>query len=85
MTAMPAAVAVATDDLIAVPSWARMIRTVAPPEIRFRVVSLPAGVGRAAMRVTGALGLSPLAPYHWLMYGESFYFDIGRAELLTPT
>ena len=29
MTGTPAAVAVATDDLMAVPSWARMIRTLA--------------------------------------------------------
>jgi nucleoside-diphosphate-sugar epimerase len=45
-----------------------------------RVVSLPAGVARAAMRVSSTLRLSPLAHYHWLMYGESLYFDIGRAE-----
>ena len=35
---MPAAVAVATDDLIAVPSWARMMRTLAPCEIRFSML-----------------------------------------------
>ena len=35
MTGTPAAVAVATDGLMAVPSWARMIRTLAPWVIRF--------------------------------------------------
>jgi nucleoside-diphosphate-sugar epimerase len=41
-----------------------------------RVVSLPMGAAKLAMRLTGRLGLSPLGPYHWLMYGESLYFDI---------
>jgi nucleoside-diphosphate-sugar epimerase len=45
-----------------------------------RVVSLPRRTTELAMRVSGALRLSPFAPYHWLMYGRSFYFDIGRAE-----
>ena len=27
-----------------------------------------------------ALGLAPFAPYHWLLYGESLYFDIKRAR-----
>src|SRR6266567_5083175 len=35
MTGMPWLIALATDGLIAVPSWARMIRTFAPCEIRF--------------------------------------------------
>ena len=35
MTGMPAAAAVATDDLMAWSSCARMIRTLAPCEIRF--------------------------------------------------
>jgi nucleoside-diphosphate-sugar epimerase len=45
-----------------------------------RVVSLPAGPARAAMRISGRLGLAPLGPYHWLMYGESLWFDITRAR-----
>ena len=45
-----------------------------------RVVSLPMGLAKVAMRITGTLGLSPLGPYHWLMYGESLYFDIARAR-----
>ena len=27
------------------------------------------------MRVTAALGLTPFAPYHWLMYSRSMWFD----------
>ena len=35
MTGTPAAIAAATEGLMAVPSWARMMRTLAPWEIRF--------------------------------------------------
>jgi nucleoside-diphosphate-sugar epimerase len=45
-----------------------------------RTVALPTAPAKLAMRLTGQLGLSPLGPYHWLMYGESLYFDIGRAS-----
>jgi nucleoside-diphosphate-sugar epimerase len=45
-----------------------------------RVRSLPAGPARVAMRVLGDAGLAPIAPYHWLLYGESLYFDITRAR-----
>jgi len=38
------------------------------------------GAGGAAMKISSALRLSPLAPYHWLMYGESMYFDIAPAR-----
>ena len=48
-----------------------------------RVVSLPKAPAVAAMKVSSMLRLSPLAPYHWLMYGESMYFDVApvRAAL----
>ncbi|HKA28551.1 MAG TPA: NAD-dependent epimerase/dehydratase family protein [Candidatus Binatia bacterium] len=45
-----------------------------------RVVSLPKGLAVAAMKTTARLGLSPLAAYHWLMYGESLWFEVGRAK-----
>ena len=32
------------------------------------------------MNLTSALGLSPLGPYHAMMYGRSLYFDIGKAK-----
>ncbi len=44
-----------------------------------RVKSVPMGLAVASMKITSALGLSPLGPYHSLMYGKSLYFDIGKA------
>lgn len=48
-----------------------------------RVVSVPKPLIRPLVQVTGQLGLTPLGPYHWLMYGESMWFDVepARAEL----
>jgi nucleoside-diphosphate-sugar epimerase len=45
-----------------------------------RVRSLPATVAAAAMRATARLGLTPFAPYHWLMYAHSMWFDIDQAR-----
>lgn len=45
-----------------------------------RVFSVPMAVAEAAMNLTSALRLSPLGPYHSLMYGRSLYFDIRRAQ-----
>lgn len=45
-----------------------------------RVRSLPKGLVVPAMRAASALGLSPLGPYHALMYGESLYFDTAKAR-----
>jgi nucleoside-diphosphate-sugar epimerase len=44
------------------------------------VVSVPSAPMQAMMKVTSKLGLSPLGPYHALMYGRSMYFDTTRAE-----
>jgi nucleoside-diphosphate-sugar epimerase len=44
-----------------------------------RVYSVPMRLAVAAMQLTSTLGLSPLGPYHALMYGRSLYFDITRA------
>jgi nucleoside-diphosphate-sugar epimerase len=41
---------------------------------------LPAGPAALAMRATARLGLTPFAPYHWLMYAESMWFDIEHAR-----
>jgi nucleoside-diphosphate-sugar epimerase len=48
-----------------------------------QVRTLPARPAAVAMRASAALGLSPFAPYHWLMYSRSMWFDIDhvRAEL----
>ncbi len=40
-----------------------------------RTFSLPKRMFAATAKTTSALRLSPLAPYHWLLYGESLYFD----------
>jgi nucleoside-diphosphate-sugar epimerase len=45
-----------------------------------RVRSLPVGPTRAAMRSLAGLGLAPFAPYHWMLYGESLWFDVTRAR-----
>jgi nucleoside-diphosphate-sugar epimerase len=45
-----------------------------------RVRTLPIGPAQAAMRTLAGLGLAPFAPYHWLLFGESLYFDITKAR-----
>ncbi len=45
-----------------------------------RVRSLPVAPARFAMRTLGSLGLVPFAPYHWLLYSESLYFDVAKAR-----
>jgi nucleoside-diphosphate-sugar epimerase len=45
-----------------------------------KVKSIPMGPAVLAANITSALGLSPLGPYHSLMYGRSMYFDISRAK-----
>jgi nucleoside-diphosphate-sugar epimerase len=45
-----------------------------------RVRSLPARPARAAMHALSAAGMAPFVPYHWLLYGESLWFDITRAR-----
>jgi nucleoside-diphosphate-sugar epimerase len=44
------------------------------------VRSVPMTPAVWAMNLTSALGLSPLGPYHALMYGRSLYFDILKAQ-----
>lgn len=45
-----------------------------------RVVSLPVAPARLAMKVLSTIGLAPFAPYHWLLYSESLWFDTTRAQ-----
>jgi len=40
------------------------------------VRSVPAGPAAVAMAVSARLGLTPFAPYHWLMYSKSMWFDL---------
>lgn len=39
------------------------------------VRSLPAGPAAVAMKAAAGLHLAPFAPYHWLMYSKSMWFD----------
>ncbi len=41
-----------------------------------RVRGVPMAPAVMAMQLTSALGLSPLGPYHALMYGRSMWFDL---------
>jgi nucleoside-diphosphate-sugar epimerase len=45
-----------------------------------RVRSVPMAPAVWLMNATAALGLSPLGPYHAMMFGRSFYFDIEKAR-----
>ncbi len=45
-----------------------------------RIKSIPLAPTEIAMNVASALRLSPLGPYHALMYGRSMWFDISKAE-----
>jgi nucleoside-diphosphate-sugar epimerase len=45
-----------------------------------RVRSLPVAPARLTMRTLASLGLAPFAPYHWLLYSESLYFDVTKAR-----
>jgi nucleoside-diphosphate-sugar epimerase len=42
--------------------------------------SLPMRPAQVGMHVTSLLGLSPLGPYHALMYGREMFFDVTRAR-----
>jgi nucleoside-diphosphate-sugar epimerase len=45
-----------------------------------RVRSLPVAPARWAMRLLSTAGLAPFAPYHWLLYSESLWFDTTKAQ-----
>lgn len=45
-----------------------------------RLQSLPVAPAKAAMRAVAELGLAPFAPYHWLLYAESLWFDTTKAR-----
>jgi len=47
-----------------------------------KVRSVPMRPVEMAMKVTSGLGLSPLGPYHAMMYGRSLYFDVSKAKAL---
>ncbi|PWU02410.1 MAG: epimerase [Candidatus Melainabacteria bacterium] len=43
---------------------------------RSKVKNLPSALTVTTLEVLDRLGLSPLAPWHYLTYGKDFYFDI---------
>ena len=45
-----------------------------------RVRSLPSAPARLGMKVVSQAGQAPFAPYHWLLYGESLWFDTTKAR-----
>jgi nucleoside-diphosphate-sugar epimerase len=45
-----------------------------------RVIGVNKNLAKLGMNITSSIGVSPLGPYHSLMYGESMYFDISDAE-----
>jgi nucleoside-diphosphate-sugar epimerase len=45
-----------------------------------KVRSLPVGAARTGMQALGRAGLAPFAPYHWMLYGESLWFDVTKAR-----
>jgi nucleoside-diphosphate-sugar epimerase len=49
---------------------------------RSRVKSLPASLAIPTLRTLDWLGLSPLAPWHYLTYHKPFYFDLATALAL---
>ena len=52
------------------------------------VRSVPAAPAGLAMQLSATLGITPFAPYHWLMYSKSMWFDLEhlREQLdWTPT
>ena len=44
------------------------------------VRSLPSGPAALGMKAAAALHLAPFAPYHWLMYSKSLWFDIDHVR-----
>ena len=45
-----------------------------------RVRSLPVAAARSGMKVLSTARLAPFAPYHWLLYSESLWFDTTKAQ-----
>lgn len=44
------------------------------------VRSLPSGLAQFAMKTLAGVGQAPFAPYHWMLYAESLWFDTTRAH-----
>jgi nucleoside-diphosphate-sugar epimerase len=47
---------------------------------RSRIRSVPMAMAETMMNAASAVGMSPLGPYHALMYGRSLYFDTSKVR-----
>lgn len=45
-----------------------------------KVRSLPVAPARWGMHLLSSAGMAPFAPYHWLLYSESLWFDTTKAQ-----
>lgn len=45
-----------------------------------RVRSVPSRPASVAMAALSRTGLAPFGPYHWMMYGQEMWFDLGPAH-----
>jgi nucleoside-diphosphate-sugar epimerase len=45
-----------------------------------KVRPLPVAPARIAMKALSTAGMAPFAPYHWLLYSESLWFDTTKAQ-----
>ena len=45
-----------------------------------KVVSVPMRPAELLTRLAGSIGISPLGPYHALMYGRALWFDLSKAR-----
>jgi nucleoside-diphosphate-sugar epimerase len=45
-----------------------------------KVRSLPVAPARLGMKALSLAGMAPFAPYHWLLYSESLWFDTTKAQ-----
>lgn len=53
---------------------------IAHADSRSRVKALPVSLSKFVLKLADGLGLSPLAPYHYMTYGCDFYFDIKHLQ-----
>ena len=60
--------------MLATTTESRMIAD-CPTASTLTVRSLPAGPAALGMKAAAGLHLAPFAPYHWLMYSKSLWFD----------
>lgn len=73
-----------TDYNIGADTFGTMVETlrglVRHAQTQTRIVSVPMWPAATATLIAGRLGLSPLGPYHALMYGRSMWFDTSKAR-----